>query len=179
MAHVWSPHGPGGEEWWARPLDEADAFVLSAGSLFGSARTTDAGAALLLRSRSQQGDSWLVLSAGAGDVALNGNPIATGIHLLRDRDELLVKGVGRVFFSTERVAQVETARDAGAAMCPRCLRPVEVGQRVVVCPRCAVQVHCMPESEDIGDCWNYSEQCPTCNGPTGLGGSFDWSPAVL
>ena len=88
--------------WRVMPLDRP-AIVLEP---LADAPTPKDGVALLLRSRTADGDRWLVLSATPGAVWLNGSPLHD-MRLLNDRDELRIARVGRVLFSNRRIAELE------------------------------------------------------------------------
>jgi len=132
-------------------------------------------AALLLRSRTDQGEVWLAMSATPAGVALNGAPLHAGIHVLADRDEIRVAGLGRVFFSTEQLARVVPFPGAGTpAFCPRCKQEVAADSPAVRCPACQRWYH----QSDEYPCWTYTEQC-LCGHPTALDAGFQWTPNGL
>ena len=170
MAHLWvRGFLPGSREaastcaWAVVQLDEG-AFVL--------------GVALLLRSRSAEGESWLVMSARHAAVRLNGVRLLTGFRVLADRDELYVDGVGRAFFSTERLAQVEPFPSADRPVgCARCRGLLMVaGSPAVQCPLCRVWMH----QSDEYPCWSHSDRCVApCPQPTALAGQYRWTPEGL
>ena len=134
------------------------------------------GTALLLCSRGVDGEQWLVMSAGASGVRLNGAALLTGIRALRDHDELHVDGVGRVFFSTEQLARIEPFPGAERpAFCPRCKQEIDKHYPAVRCPQCNVWYH---QSQDL-PCWTYSDTCALCAQATHLGAGFRWTPEEL
>jgi hypothetical protein len=168
MAHLWvqvlrgehAGHSTSGE-WSVMPLPDG-AFVL--------------GAALLLRSRGADGESWLVMTAKGAGVRLNGVRLLTGFRVLADRDELCIDGVGRAFFSTERLATVAPFPGAERPVrCARCRSVLDPGKPSVRCPSCGALTH---QTEDR-PCWVYGEHCPQCSQPTALDFGFCWSPEGL
>jgi hypothetical protein len=176
MAQLWTQDQSAGG-WVLMPLTEG-AFVLSDGHHPGARRNADAGAgaALLLRSRGPEGDVWLVMSASPNGVRLNGGSLHTGIRALRDHDELLVDGLGRVFFSTEQLARIEPFPGAQrAAFCPRCKQEIDTHCQSVRCPHCGVWYH---QSEEL-PCWTYAQTCALCDQPTDLGAGYRWTPEEL
>jgi len=135
-------------------------------------------AALLLRVR-QGIDGSESSSALVADrrvrALVNGEPIATGMALLRDRDELRMGGAEPVYFSTERLASVEACERDDAPRCPRCAQEIARGEMSVRCPGCGVLHHQMPERE----CWTYLEKCALCEQATDLAAGLRWSPEDL
>jgi hypothetical protein len=135
--------------------------------------------ALLLRSRTDQGETWLVMNAtlasAAGGVALNGVPLHAGIRVLADRDEIRIEGLGRVFFSTEELACVASFPGADTpTFCPRCKQEVTAGSPAVRCPACQRWYH----QSDEYPCWTYTAQC-LCGHPTAMDTSYWWTPNGL
>jgi hypothetical protein len=124
----------------------------------------------------RQGENWVVMTAAPGAVAINGQPVALGIRVLRDRDELLVRGTVRLYFSTESLPEVLPYPDLGRpATCPRCHNPITPGQASVKCPNCATYHHQLAERP----CWTYSPGCGQCEFPTELTKGYRWTPAEL
>jgi len=170
MPHLWKedrPTGNGEPEWVVQPLDGEAAVQL------GEASAATA-AALLLRSRTDQGETWLAMSATPSGVALNGAPLHAGIRVLADRDEIRVAGVGRVFFSTEQLARVVPFPGADTpTFCPRCKQDIAAAP-AVRCPSCRRWYH----QSDEYPCWTYTAQC-LCGHPTALDAGFQWTPNGL
>jgi hypothetical protein len=134
------------------------------------------GPARLLRSRSADGERWLVMCAARASVRLNGVLLRAGIRVLRDRDELQVDGFGRVYFSTEQLARVEPfAPGERAAVCPRCKQAIAAGSPAVCCPQCGVWYH----QSDEFPCWTYAPRCVLCPQPTALDAGYRWTPEGL
>ena len=165
MAHLWvrDSHPDARDaaslgDWAVMRLDEG-AMVL--------------GAALLLRSCSADGESWLVMSAMHAGVRLNGGRLLTGFRVLADRDELCIDGVGRAFFSTERLASITPFPGAERPVrCARCRIVLNAGMPSVRCPACGALTH----QSDDRPCWVYAEHCPQCSQATALDFGFCWSP---
>jgi hypothetical protein len=44
------------------------------------------------------------------------------------------------------------------------------------CPQCGVWYH---QSEELFDCWTYSELCALCDQSTGLDSDYLWTPEDL
>jgi hypothetical protein len=174
MAHLWVEdlaEGNSQPEWLVQPLDGEAAVPLCAPRDDGAARAT----ALLLCSRTADGEAWLVMSTAPSGVALNGAPLHAGIRVLADRDEIRVDGLGRVFFSSERLARVELFPGADKRIdCPRCKQELTVGSPAVRCPSCGRWYH----QSDEYPCWTYAAQC-LCGHPTALDAGFRWSPDGL
>jgi hypothetical protein len=142
-----------------------------------AAERDDDAAALLLRSRTDEGETWLVISATATGVALNGEPLHAGIRVLADRDELRITGLGRVFFSTEQLARVTPFPGADkSTFCPRCKQEIAPGSPAVRCPSSTCQR--WYHQSDEYPCWTYTEKC-LCGHPTALDAGFQWTPNEL
>ncbi len=189
MAHLWmqSCVGRVANEWQALALEAA-----------GAKLTGDAGRPVVALDRvGERGrNGTVVLSAGpasaAGwvllgesDVSVNGDRLHTGIRVLRDRDEIRCGG-SRVFFSTERLPQVEPFPGTEQpVLCPRCRQVIEPGTPAVRCPgaNCGLWFH---QSEEVLPCWTgYSAQpfktCAMCDYPARLypEADFRWTPEGL
>ncbi len=128
---------------------------------------------------SNQGKWVLIASA---DTTLNGLTLSSGIRVLRDKDEIRSPGNGRMFFSSERLAKVETFSAAPhAVVCPRCKQPVLDGAMAVRCPACGVVHH---QTNEL-PCWlgyvdsgNPFLTCAMCDHPSAVDAEarFRWSP---
>ena len=169
MAHLWVESEidmPGGDgragAWRVVPL---------------AAPVTEPGGipARLLPAPAPGGENWVVL-CDTSAVAVNGVPVTLGIRVLADRDALTAPPVPPVFFSTERLACVESFAGAERPLtCPRCKDPVESGSKVVRCPQCGVVHH---QTDEL-PCWTYAEHCALCPQPTALDGAYRWTPEGL
>jgi hypothetical protein len=159
MAHLWVEDDTADGEWGVFPL-VAGAAVIDPWLRLEYATTPE-------------GTHWVLF--GAPRVCVNGNPLAAGIVVLRDRDEVLV-GKRRYFFSTETLAVGEVYGGGDQrAFCPRCKLEIAAGTPVVRCPGCGVRHH---ESETY-PCWTYAEHCTMCDYPTALDAGFRWTPEAL
>jgi hypothetical protein len=139
-------------------------------SLHPLTHTATLGAATLVRA---DGARWLLL--GPSTIRVNGAALATGIAVLRDRDELWIDGA-RMFFSTEtRATVVPFPGGPRPLRCPRCTKPIAAGTSAVACPRCGVWHH----QNDERGCWLYSAVCSSCDHPTALDASYGFDPTVL
>jgi hypothetical protein len=106
-------------------------------------------------------------------VRINGLPLATGAHVLSDRDEVQVGARGPMYFSGEALARVEVVGDGERSVeCVRCTLPIGPGAKVVRCPVCLVVYH---EDADL-NCWTGAPACKVCHTPTGLDAGFRWTP---
>jgi hypothetical protein len=162
MGFIWKP-GPQG--WCAVPLDDTALPI---------AADDPGGAVLLLRSRGPAGEEWFLLAVSSGGVEVNGVPLYTGIRALRDRDHLSVAGVGEMFFTSERLAQITAFPGSVEPMyCPRDRRVLLPNEPCVQCPApaCAAYHHAA--------CWSYCDTCALCEQPTALDAGFRWTPGDL
>ncbi len=173
MAHLWVREETAGP-WAVLPL-EADIIDLrqnpprpvAAGEVAG-----DSAVALIRRGPA----SWAVMAAPDAEVAVNGWPLATGLHAARDRDELRVGGAGPVYFSTETLAIVAPFPGAERPIyCPRCKQEIRPGTSAVKCPQCGAWHH---QTEDL-PCWTYGPHCALCDRKTDLSTGFQWTPEEL
>jgi hypothetical protein len=119
---------------------------------------------------------WILLFSNRAEVQVNGTPLRSGIRILRDHDALHLKGAGPLFFSTERLAEIQPFPDAERPIhCPRCKLPIAAKQPAVQCPQCGNWHH------QSGDrpCWHYGEHCALCPQPTALDAGYRWTPEML
>ena len=177
MAHLWIKNDSGQ---WAVLLLEADAFDLSTnpprpldGRVAGEHL---ASSTVLINAGADGRDVWALIAGLTSDVRVNGQPVSIGIRVVKDRDEIRVRPVGALYFSTERLARVEAfARFGQALYCPRCKQLLAENTAAVRCPQCNVWHH---QTEEL-PCWTYSETCALCSQPTDLNSTFQWSPEDL
>ena len=115
-----------------------------------------------------------VLLGGVGEaVRVNGLPLATGIRVLADGDEIVLSGRGRVFFSAEILVRVDTYPGGERPIeCVRCTLPIDAGSQVVRCPVCLVTYH---QDADL-TCWTCAPTCRLCGRETSLDEGFRWTP---
>jgi phage FluMu protein Com len=117
---------------------------------------------------------WVLISAPGANVHVNGLPIAANIHVLADRDEIIVNQE-RLYFSKEVLATVE--KYSGITVrCPRCKLEIITGERVVRCPACRALHHMELPTKN---CWGYAQTCALCPAPTVLGAGYQWTPEEL
>ncbi|MBN2507573.1 MAG: hypothetical protein JXQ71_12850 [Verrucomicrobia bacterium] len=119
---------------------------------------------------------WALCMRQPGGLHLNGQPVFLGQMPLRHRDEIVLPGGRRMFFSTERPAVITPFPGADQPVsCPRCRREIEPGQPAVCCPGCGVWSHQIP---GYLPCYAYEDTktCPACPHPNNLDGSLTWSP---
>ena len=129
--------------------------------------------ARLLRRSTSQRDVWVLV--GPPCVRVNGDPLDTGIRVLRDRDELRA-ATSRIFFSVESLPVIEPfPGSAQPTFCPRCKLEIAPGSPAVCCPQCSVWHH---QSDEL-PCWTYAECCTLCDQPTPLDAGFRWTPEDL
>ncbi len=121
---------------------------------------------------------WALIGGKGSDVRINGAAPPAGIRVLSDRDEIIVDNLPRVFFSTERLAEVEEFPGADSTVyCPRCRQVIPPPPRspVVKCPGCGVFYH---QSSDL-PCWTYADVCSLCPQATALDTGYQWTPEAL
>ena len=176
MAHLWVTTET--NEWAVLPLDDG-AFTFTATPpqpVCHPLGDGEVSSALLVRARGPDAATW-VLIAGAGlGVSVNGLPLATGMRVVADRDEIRIPGVSCLYFSTESLARVEEFCGSDQTLfCPRCKQKVEKGEAAVKCPACGVWHH---QTEEL-NCWTYSEVCALCAQATDLNAGFLWTPEDL
>jgi len=177
MAHLFRQKC--GLSWQVSPLD-ADANDIprdgdpSTGSVASSQRDS---APVILRHRVAERSEgvWILLVPRGLRVRVNGILDRTGIRVLRDRDEIVAEGAGRLFFSTEeRRAVIPFPETAEPTFCARRRQAIVPGTPAVRCG-CGLWHH---ESTEL-PCWTYADRCSGCPAPTDLDGGFRWSPEEL
>lgn len=118
---------------------------------------------------------WAILAGPGMRIRINGVTMTVGIATLRHRDEIALEGRAPVYFSTERLASIETYAATDSPCCPRCTLPIEPGDLYVCCPGCNVLHHQRPDRE----CFSYSSSCASCDQSSSLAADFRWSPEGL
>jgi len=176
MPHLWVKDSG---EWTVLEL-LSDTFALTRDPLKPVQRRelgTPAEIACMLRCNGAGGEHLFVLAPSENTaVIINGIPLASGIRILRDRDELRVGGIERMYFSTESLAVLTRFPGNEQAMyCPRCKREIALQTDAVKCPQCDAWYH---QSEEF-PCWVYSERCALCDQPSNLDAGYRWSPEYL
>lgn len=168
MAHLWIHQADG---WAVLPL-ERDSLTLDQIRHAARPGATGPGCAALRRTAHGREEWHLVAEPGAC-VAVNGLPVATGLRTLADRDELRVPGLGRLYFSSERLARVEPLPETGREVsCPRCRQRIAPLAPAVRCPGCDLWHH---QSDDL-PCWTYAVTCALCQQSTEASAGFRWTP---
>jgi hypothetical protein len=164
MPHLWLQQN---DRWEPAPLS-GPALALDGGALRPAAEN----AAAPLRLQPAGNGAWVLLARPMSGVRVNGRPVVAGIRALRDRDEIVSRGV-RSFFSTETLAQAEPFPGGEApTFCPRCKLEIDKGSPAVRCPACRSWYH---QSGEFG-CWLYSPTCQLCPQATPLDAGFVWEP---
>ncbi len=122
--------------------------------------------------------TWMLLAPSESQLRINDSPLESGIRVLADRDAIRVPGLPTIYFSTERLARIETFPDAEHVFCPRCKLMISEGNSAVRCPQCGVWHHeRVPEGQR---CWSYAETCALCDQATDLDSAgFRWTPDRL
>jgi len=111
-------------------------------------------------------------------VWVNQGRVFSGLRVLRHRDAIRIGQAPALYFTTERLAQVETFPGSDEAThCPRCRSEILPNDAVVRCPGCQVAMHEMP-AEKRG-CWSYAPTCCVCGGPTDFSTGYQWHPGSL
>jgi hypothetical protein len=134
---------------------------------------------VLLPVTASQHVEWALMATPAACVFRNGQPLATGLAMLSDRDEIVTRdtqATRRWYFSNQQLAHIAPA-PRGQPTCPRCKSGIKAGTPAVRCPACGVWHH-----QALGDleCWSYMERCGACHKQdTHLDGQVRWSPVEL
>ena len=177
MAHLWMSDDGG--DWNVLSLNGKDVDLtrlLSGEKPTTRARAEAAPRALLLREPSVGSSGWLLVTTKGCRARVSGKSVATGIRRLVDRDEILLHGLGRCYFSTETLARIEPlSEEEATGCCPRCKQGLTAGQPAVKCPGCGVWHH---QSDEL-PCWTYAERCAICGGSTALDSGFSWTPEEM
>ncbi|HLF84581.1 MAG TPA: hypothetical protein VI837_10435 [Blastocatellia bacterium] len=177
MAHLWVTTEA--NQWAVLPLED-EAFMLTTNPPKPVRRPLDQGEVLsnvlLARTRGADAVTWVLIAGAGSGVSVNGLPLATGMRVVSDRDEIRIPGVSKLYFSTESLARVEEFSGSDQTLfCPRCKQEIEKGAAAVKCPACAVWHH---QTEDLS-CWTYAEVCALCAHATDLNAGFQWTPEEL
>jgi hypothetical protein len=177
MAHLWVATEE--NKWAVMPLED-EGFSLSENPPRAARRTTSDSevfpGVLLVRSHARDGAVWVLLARPGSGVRVNGFPLATGMRVVSDRDEIRVPEVGSVYFSTESLARIDEFCGSDQILfCPRCKQEIQQGTTAVKCPACGVWHH---EADEL-NCWTYSEVCALCAQTTDLDSGFNWTPEDL
>jgi hypothetical protein len=171
MAHIWYRDSENG--WTALALDgrvveltDCPPRVLAAAPDSG-----EVARAILMLARGGAGTAWVLLAREG--VRVNGLQPVAGMHVLRDRDEIVVDANTEMFFSAETLAHIEGFPGAPQPVyCGRCRQVLTMGQPGVRCPQCGLWHHQTAELP----CWTYAETCGLCPQRTALDAGFAWVP---
>jgi hypothetical protein len=175
MAHLWLKSNAAPAGWQAHLIEEE---VILAPPLLppeGDGIPAAPPPRLKRFKNSAGADEWLLITP-PGVVRVNGVLDRVGLRLLQDKDEVHIRGFHPLYFSTERLPQVETFPGAEHPVhCPRCREVVEPGSAAVCCPgpACRTWYHQRSDRE----CWTYSDKCSLCGQPTALNVGYRWVPA--
>ena len=177
MAHLWVTTEA--QQWAVLPLED-DALTLTTSPpqpvSHPLAEDEALSNVLLVRTRGAEGVTWVLIAGAGSGVSVNGLPLATGLRIVSDRDEIRISGVSNLYFSTESLARVEEFSGSGQTLvCPRCKQEIEKGSMAVRCPSCGVWHH---QTEEL-NCWTYSEVCALCTYATDINAGFRWTPKEL
>lgn len=124
---------------------------------------------------------WVALSSSqAAGIYINSFAISgPGIHVMKDRDEILLRDGRRLFFTTEQLPRIVSFPGSDRPVnCARCKKPIDKGMEAVCCPnsKCAAWHH----NTEKYPCWQYHEFCALCDQQTRLGNAkYAWSPEDL
>jgi hypothetical protein len=187
MAHLWIRDDE--QNWTAHALDGHDfdlvpnppqAIDLARDPVADPDPMARAPHVLLCQTRIGSRELWALVAGRLHDVRVNGLPVATGVRVLADRDEIRVDGADARFFSTERQARAEPFPGSEEPVyCARCKDRLEMGQPAVRCPSCDVWYHQFEKDGKRRPCWTYADTCALCPRSTDLDGGYSWSPASL
>ncbi len=184
MPHLWIQDED--TEWAVQPLN-GDVVALGPGGVRAARHSAPSAAAtspssgpgrttaLLMPASTPEGAAWVMVAPPDVEARINGIPLAAGLGVLADRDEIWVATGVSVFFSTEQRAAVVPFAGVGEGRCPRCQQDIQKDAPSVCCPKCRLSYH---QSSDR-PCWTYREVCAMCDQATALDGGFRWSPADL
>jgi len=130
-------------------------------------------AARMVSFRVGNAERWVVVAGLDSQTRVNGIPLsAIGARVLADRDELSLAGVGSIFYSAEKLAEVVEFPGADRpVVCGRCRQPIKPGSPAVQCPSCGIWYDQSIEFP----CWVYAE-CSFCGMSTALDAGFSWVP---
>lgn len=140
------------------------------------------------RVRASATGQWVVIDGALRRVKVNGSPLAVGLRVLTNRDEvtLMDQPGARLVFTDERPARVESISLSQGQRCARCQRglaptgaaPTPPASVLAVrCPSCGAMHHQDPASP----CWTGMDDepfatCAVCDYPAQLHGGFRWTP---
>jgi hypothetical protein len=166
-----------GNGWGALSL-QGSYFILTADSLRpvrkSAAPNIQNGEVLLGRYvRPDGSESWVLRSANGTRVNVNGRPLYLGFRVLAHKDEIVLGGRVRLYFSGEQLARIEPFPGSEhPVFCARSKQPIAKGTPAVRCPGCGNWC----EQSDQKPAWTYGPLCPCCEQPTALDTGYRWVP---
>ena len=181
MTHIWTKDY---DESWsvvALDTDDTDCLVLEGNAarpvVRPEANAVPSVAPLLVRHGIGAREQWAIVTrASDARVRVNGEPLFLGVRILNDRDEIRTIGGTRIFYSTERLAHVETFPGAAPPIfCPRCKQSILAQTLAVRCPSCHAWYH----HTDELPCWTYANSCALCGQSTDFKAGYQWTPEEL
>lgn len=180
MAHLWIHIDRDDHKGWAiAPLDHTGEFILSKDNeapVKVKEQGESPGLPQINRSEIDGRDAWVLLTPPDSDVSINGLRMLAGERVLKNMDEILLRGMGRIYFSTEKLATVEPFPGGGKMLCGRCRQEIKEKTPGVKCPGCGIWHH---QSNDDLPCWTYSSRCSNCDYQTEIGSGYRWTPEGL
>ena len=180
MAHIWLYLDNENYKGWAvAPLhDHIGEFILSQENET-PVKAKKQGESLhrpqIIRTEIDDHDAWILLAPPESDVKINGMRLQAGIKALHHRDEVMVSGMGRLYFSTEKLTNIEPFPGGERMLCGRCKQEIKENTPGVKCPGCDIWHH---YSDDL-PCWTYSPRCSNCDHPTEIDAGYRWTPEGL
>jgi hypothetical protein len=119
---------------------------------------------------------WVLVAGPNTSLMVNGQRLALGLRVLRDKDEFQLAGRPPLFYAAEDLAQViPYPEGARAVNCARCRQPIDPASPTVSCPGCGAWCHSTEEQP----CWSYAPQCPVCGRATALDAGYAWTPELV
>lgn len=172
MAHLWQKSDVG---WCAKELTVSalnPTAVVASAAHDSHPQGTIAPTAFIVPVTVAFANAWALISKAGVDTCVNGVPVAAGLHVLADRDEIRINDEVQ-YFSTESLAVVVPLPATERAIyCARCRLEIKVGMPCVCCPSCGVWYHEQPDLR----CFTYTERCAICPQKTTLDAEYAWMP---
>jgi hypothetical protein len=172
MARLWRKNADG---WSAEELAGAERTLIEAEP--ATASGADANAAAAARAGVMPVDIagakfWALIAPARSDARVNGAPVAAGLRVLADRDEIRIDGEVRYFSAESLAVVVPLPATERTLYCGRCRLEIEAGSAAICCPTCGIWYH---QSAEL-PCWTYTPKCGFCPQPTALDAGFAWTP---
>jgi hypothetical protein len=124
------------------------------------------GRGLVVIAGGDQPPTWVAI-APHGSLRANGEPVVTGIRVLRHGDEIQCPPLEPLVFCDEHVSRVEPLPQLDTPVrCARCTGDITRDTPAVRCPACGHWCHEHGEFT----CWTATTQCPVCGQSTVLAG---------